>query len=75
MALPGDGGIATRKVAVLVADGVDAASVAGIQAALTKEGAVTRLLGGRLGTFRGFDGLRSRSMGRSRIHRRYCLTE
>jgi catalase len=56
MALPGDGGIATRKVAVLVADGVDAASIARIQAALTEEGAVTRLLGGRLGTFKGADG-------------------
>jgi catalase len=56
MALPGDGGIATRKVAVLVADGVDAASIAAIQAALTEEGAVTRLLGGRLGTFKGADG-------------------
>jgi catalase len=55
-ALPGDGGIATRKVAVLVADGVDAASITGIQAALTEEGAVTRLLGGRLGTFKGADG-------------------
>jgi hypothetical protein len=27
MALPGDGGIATRKVAILIADGVEAASV------------------------------------------------
>jgi catalase len=56
MALPGDGGIATRKVAVLVADGVDAASIAVIQAALTKAGAVTRLLGVRLGSFKGADG-------------------
>jgi catalase len=57
MALPGDGGIATRKVAVLVADGVDAASIAAIQAALTKEGAVTRLVGARLGTFKGAGGI------------------
>jgi catalase len=55
-ALPGDGGIATRKVAVLIADGVDAAGIATLQSALTKAGAVTRLLGLRLGTFKGADG-------------------
>jgi catalase len=58
MALPGDGGIATRKVAVLVADGMDTDSIAAIQAALTKAGAVTRLLGGRLGSFKGTNGAR-----------------
>jgi catalase len=56
MALPGDGGIATRKVAILLTEGVDAGVIDGIQAALTKAGAVTRFLGGRLGSFRAADG-------------------
>jgi catalase len=58
LALPGAGGIATRKVAVLVADGVDARSIATVQAALTKAGAVTRLLGVRLGSFKASKGAR-----------------
>ncbi len=49
-ALPGDGGIATRKVAILVADGVEAESITEIMNALTEAGAVTRLLGSRLGS-------------------------
>jgi catalase len=48
-ALPGDGGIATRKVAILAADGMNGAAVAKAVAALTKAGAVTRLLSTRLG--------------------------
>jgi catalase len=56
MARPGDGGIATRKVAVMIGDGVDSASIDVIQAALTKAGAVTRFLGVRLGTVTGADG-------------------
>jgi catalase len=55
-ALPGDGGIATRKVAVLLATGIDAAAIDTIQAALTEAGAVTRLLGIRLGGVRAADG-------------------
>jgi catalase len=50
MALPGDGGIATRKVAIMIAEGIDAVSVDSIQAALTKAGAVTRYVGARLGS-------------------------
>jgi len=46
---PGDGSIRGRKVAVLLAPGVDAGSVTGTQAALAKEGAVVRLLAARLG--------------------------
>ena len=46
---PGEGGIATRKVAILVADGMVGAPVAMAVAALTKAGAVTRLLSTRLG--------------------------
>jgi catalase len=49
MALPGEVGIRTRKVAILVADGMDGQSVATVQAALTAQGAVPRLVGVRLG--------------------------
>ena len=51
LARPGDGGIRTRKVAILIADGVDAASIATLQAALLEAGAVPRLVGARLGSF------------------------
>jgi catalase len=49
-ALPGNGGIATRKVAVLVADGIEGESIESLIEALTAAGAVVRLLGSRLGT-------------------------
>jgi catalase len=58
LALPGEGGIATRKVAILIADGVQGAPLADLLEALTKAGAVTRLLGSRLGTVAGADGMR-----------------
>ena len=48
-ARPGNGGIRTRKVAILVADGVEGESIAALQAALVKEGAVPRLVGIRVG--------------------------
>ncbi|RZI97553.1 MAG: catalase [Variovorax sp.] len=51
MARPGDGSIRTRKVAILVADGVHGASVAAVQAALLAQGAVGRLVGPRIGAF------------------------
>ncbi len=56
MALPGDGGIATRKVALLIADGLEGASVSNIIGALTEAGAVTRLLSNRLGTLTSAEG-------------------
>jgi catalase len=56
MAVPGDGGIATRKVAILIADGLEAASVAKIIDSLTEAGAVTRLLSHRLGIATSTDG-------------------
>jgi catalase len=56
MALPGDGSIATRKIAILVADGVDGASIDALQTDLTKAGAVTRLVGVRLGTVKSAQG-------------------
>ena len=49
MALPGDGGIRTRKVAILVADGVHGASIAAMQAALAEAGAVSCLIAPKLG--------------------------
>ncbi len=48
-ALPGDGGIRTRKIAILVADGVDGDAVSAMQAALLAEGAVPMLIAPRLG--------------------------
>jgi len=47
---PGDGSIRGRKVAILTAPGVDASSVTRTQAALSKAGAVVRLLAARLGS-------------------------
>ena len=45
----GDGGIRTRKIAILVADGVEGESIAAPQTALVAEGAVPRLVGIRVG--------------------------
>jgi catalase len=56
MALPGDGGIQTRKIAVLVAEGVKAEPVAMLMSALSAAGAVPNLIGSRLGTIRSVDG-------------------
>jgi catalase len=50
-ALPGDGGIRTRKIAVLIANGIDGDSIATLQAVLLEAGAVPRLIGPHLGTF------------------------
>jgi catalase len=55
-ALPGDGGIATRKIAIVLADGVESEPINDLIEALDAAGAVTRLLGSRLGTIRGEDG-------------------
>ena len=55
-ALPGDGGIATRKIAILLADGIDADPMHALMEALHGAGAVTRLLGARLGTVRSRNG-------------------
>jgi catalase len=46
---PGDGNIRGRKVAVLLAPGVEAASVVEARSALAKAGAVVRLVASRLG--------------------------
>jgi catalase len=58
MALPGQAGIATRKIAILVADGMTGAPIAAAVKALTAAGAVTRLLSTRLGFVTAVDGAR-----------------
>ena len=58
MALPGDGGVATRKIAILVANGIEGESITEIMNALSQAGAVTRLLSTRLGTISSEDGER-----------------
>jgi catalase len=55
-ALPGDGGIRTRKVALLAAHGVDGASLCAVQAALHAAGAVTVVVAPRLGAIETADG-------------------
>ena len=49
LARPGDGGIATRRVAILVANGVDGEMLGLIHTALADRGAVPRFVGARLG--------------------------
>jgi catalase len=48
-ALPGDGGIRTRRVAILVADGVSGEEARALHAGLAARGAVPRYVGPRLG--------------------------
>jgi catalase len=49
MARPGDGSIKGRKVALLVAPGVEAEAILQLQAMLAEQGAVGRLVGPRIG--------------------------
>ena len=53
LARPGHAGIKTRRIAILVADGVDTAALTTLHDALTEEGAVPRFVGLRLGAVRG----------------------
>jgi catalase len=55
-ARPGDGGVRTRQIAMLVADGVHGASLVRLHGALTEAGAVPRFIGPRLGTYEAADG-------------------
>jgi len=48
-ALPGDGKIRTRRVAIFVADGIDGVAAETLHAGLAKLGAVPRYVGARLG--------------------------
>ena len=50
LALPGEGGVATRKIAIFVANGIEGESLTAVMDALNEAGAVVRLLGSRLGT-------------------------
>ncbi|MES2743039.1 MAG: catalase [Pseudomonadota bacterium] len=56
LARPGQTGIATRRVAILVAPGTDGASVRTIYAALLADGAVPRLVASQMGKVAGADG-------------------
>jgi catalase len=51
-ARPGDGSIRTRRIAILVADGVDAEAAQALHAGLVEQGAVPRYVGVRLGSVR-----------------------
>jgi catalase len=55
-ARPGDGGIRTRRIAMLVAPGVEAVSLAKVRTALVEAGAVALLVGARLGALEAEDG-------------------
>jgi catalase len=56
LARPGDGSIRTRNIALLVAPGVDGASLEAMQLKLAGEGAVPLYVGLRLGTVTSADG-------------------
>jgi catalase len=53
---PGETGVRTRRVAILVAPGVDGGQVHDLYAGLLKAGAVPRLVGGMLGKVKANDG-------------------
>ena len=55
-ALPGEGGIQTRKIAMLVADGIEGEPLLPVLKALTDAGAVVRFLSNRLGRVTAVDG-------------------
>ncbi len=55
LARPGDGSIRTRNIALLVAPGIDGASLEKLHRALSDEGAVPLYVGLRLGTLRSAD--------------------
>ena len=56
-ALPGNGGIRTRRIAILVANGVEGRPIAALQAALVDAGAVPLLIAPRLGAVATSDGV------------------
>ena len=53
LARPGDGSVATRRIALLVADGMDTGVMAAIYAELAEAGAAPRYVGRRLGMVEG----------------------
>jgi catalase len=50
LARPGDGSIATRRIAIMVAEGIDTAATANLYTQLAEGGALPRYIGRRLGT-------------------------
>lgn len=56
MALPGECGIRTRQIAVLIEDGVHHASLVSLHSALVEAGAVVHFVGPRIGSFVGASG-------------------
>ncbi|HVZ71633.1 MAG TPA: catalase [Polyangia bacterium] len=56
LARPGDGGIGTRRIAILVADGVDGAAARRLHEGLTAARAVPRYVGPRLGVVKTAEG-------------------
>ncbi len=56
LARPGDGSIRTRRVAILVADGCDGASLVALADRLTGDGAVPRFVASRLGVVQPSEG-------------------
>jgi catalase len=55
-ARPGDGGIKTRRIALLVADGVDGKALNALHRDLLDQGAVPRFVGPRMGSVKSADG-------------------
>ena len=55
-ALPGNVGVRTRHIAILVANGVHGSSLTALHTALTDAGAVPRFVGPRLGSFKSTSG-------------------
>jgi catalase len=55
-ARPGDGSVKTRRIAILVANGVDAPSITALHTTLAGAGAVPRFVGARLGRVTGAEG-------------------
>jgi catalase len=55
-ALPGECGIRTRQIAILIGDGVHGASLATLLAAISEAGAVAHFVGPRVGAFTTFEG-------------------
>lgn len=56
-ARPGDGSIMGRKIAILVADGIEGQSAVALHEALTAEGAVPRFVAPRIGPVKTADGV------------------
>ena len=56
-ALPGDGGIRTRKIALLAAPGIEGAALLAVKAALDAAGAVAVVVAPRLGSVQTADGV------------------